>query len=535
MNEAQPVGDSPTVSLTDGVSDRERLDRLEGRMDKLLELFSSRFPVPTPQSAEGVQTPDQTQSKEEDEKIFSSTGIDSTSPSLNSVTVKLSTVFINPLRPTLTSSAITQARQRGTQLDKKRNNFMFNQGQESFKQKYTWWSVVEFFRMQQDLNLHISMGAEAKSVHPFRHLAESGTNGGISPRQLFVNRLREMLATLAENPKRIAHPYSTQFLALCPSSDDLMFLQEEDFLAYAEISILPRNEEEICKQLKQVIEKWAPKYGIHKARDITHFHSCFIELAKYVKLVLELANYSVYGSQEQIAAEDRKHFPIKIPKSQNRGYVGFQELLQEHMKALNIQAFWSEIETQIWIAANKPKDINDYMNRLVTHIHDAYISAIRYKPYDDAMARDGYRQNKEDRPAARPPPPPPAFRHHVTVLQDATPTQDEVLGKDNTQSDLLAVQQAMSHLHDKATKPELENDIQNPKENDTSIMCDQCFTALQSASASSPGCYAQLFFEKCVTPNCKWSHGKHDLQVLARKTIERWQHTLLQNDTRNLK
>ena len=476
-----------------------RLDKLEATLESLITLIKDSNSTALNL---GMTTPN---AKETTDEL--STG---SSESYSVPTVLIKNKYINNDRPTMAASVLTSARKRGSEADVMRPNYVFTQGQIEFQPTYKFWGICEYFKMQQDLELHLAQGQQAKFVNLYNHISGTSSSSGVSPQQAFLSKLREMLATLLENPEHIAHPYSREMLHQCPSHDELRFMREDDFMVYAEISVLPRNEAEISRQLKHVIDKYGPSQSVTKVKDYPHFHSCFIQLTKYVKLTLVLSSYSVYGSQEQITEEERLHFPIKIPHSQKRGYAGFQELLQNRMKLLNLGSFFSEIEARVWAQhKDRPKTIEQYLAKLTHYIHEAYKAAIKYKPYDDAIARDQSQPAKDARPSNNRIPSLPKPIQHVTVLQQPIT------------SDLHDMAQILTNLHDVADEDRDNNDDLN--------ICEHCFTAMQSAS-SSPGCYAELFFGQCVNDKCQWSHGKRDLQALAKKTIERWQNTLLKSE-----
>jgi len=260
--------------------------------------------------------------------------------------------------------------------------------------------------------------------------------------------------------------------------------------------------------LQSVLNQYGPKMAPKKATDFAAFTSHLEQVQDKVATVVRLAENGLYGDQSKINEGKRRSFPLKIPKHLNKQYEGWQTMLQNHMDKIGAAHYWSEIQSRMYDAERGKKtcSIEDYNAAMVTMVKESYSKALQYRRWEEALLLDSKSALKKKEDSAQ-------------KLSIIARNDEMVLGDE-------------AHFREAFIAAVSGMEEGSPNDSGGIGLCDTCREqSLQVLhdEQHAPGCYAQLFFGKCSTPGCKWSHVKEDLKVLARKTIEGWNKNLLQN------
>jgi hypothetical protein len=416
---------------------------------------------------------------------------------------------IPPRRETLAGTTMKKALEEAETFEVERSrNYTFMAGQTAFTKEYQWWNFVAFDRMLDDVKRFLALGQGAKPTHLYLKISNESKNGRASPRRIFYNGLRDKMAHLLANEEGIQHAYEVGFLSKMPSEAEFEQMLEREFMEYAEISVVPITEQECAVHLQSVLNQYGPKIAPKKATDFASFTSHLEQVQDKVATVVRLAENGLYGDQSKISEGKRRSFPLKIPKHLNKQYEGWQTMLQNHMDKIGAAHYWSEIQSRMYDAerGKKPCSIGDYNAALVTMVKESYSKALQYRRWEEALLLDSKSALKKKEDGAQ-------------KLSIIARNDEMVLGDE-------------AHFREAFIAAVSGMEEGSPTDSGGIDLCDTCREqSLQVLhdEQHAPGCYAQLFFGKCSTPGCKWSHVKEDLKVLARKTIEGWNKNLLQN------
>ena len=420
---------------------------------------------------------------------------------------------IPPRRETLAGTTMKKALEEAETFETERSrNYTFMAGQTSFAKEYQWWNFVAFDKMLDDVKRFLALGQGAKPTHLYLRINNESKNGRSSPRRIFYNGLRDKMAHLLANEEGIQHAYEVGFLSKMPSEAEFEQMLEREFMEYAEVSVVPVTEQECAMHLQSVLNQYGPKLAPKKATDFASFTSHLEQVQDKVASVVRLAENGLYGDQSKLSEAKRRSFPLKIPKHLNKQYEGWQTMLQHHMDKIGAAHYWSEIQSRMYDTerGKKPSSIEEYNATLIAMVKESYSKALQYRRWEDALLLDAKSAFKRKTEAE-------AQKLSLISRNEPTPSEES----EEEQSFQEAFVAALSGGE--------KSSLGDPVPIEICDMCREQSLQVLHDEQHAPGCYAQLFFGKCSTPGCKWSHVKEDLKVLARKTIEGWNKSLLQN------